>query len=162
MMLLRNLSCSSRERSSLRVGAARNAYQALLTVLSIAGRSYIHVFLLAASRAFSLCRGWVRILSEHGRGLIHPHLRAKSGTRIEETRSIKLCDLFAGHQYARDRGAKLDNILRHTSDFLTAHSILCTLHIGLMARRCRYLGPSKRKQPRQSRSSRCGERLPRD
>jgi multidrug efflux pump subunit AcrB len=88
----------------------RNVYQSLLTVLVHRRVLFIPVFLLTCAAAFLL----VPFLGQDffpntDSGQFILHLRAKSGTRIEET--AKICDLVEGTIRREVPSEEIDNIL---------------------------------------------------
>src|SRR5882762_10446518 len=88
----------------------RNAYHALLTVLVHRRALFIPTFLMTCSAAFLLVP-WLGqdFFPNTDNGQFILHLRAKSGTRIEET--AKLCDLVEGSIRREIPGREVDNIL---------------------------------------------------
>src|SRR5260370_13696505 len=88
----------------------RNSYQALLTALVHRRVLFIPIFLLACAAAFLLVP-WLGqdFFPSTGSGQFILHLRAKSGTRIEET--AKLCDLVEGTIRREVPEREVDNIL---------------------------------------------------
>jgi CzcA family heavy metal efflux pump len=88
----------------------RNDYHALLTVLVHRRVVFIPAFLLACLAVFLLVPFLGRDFfpsSDNGQFILH--LRAKSGTRIEET--AKLCDLVEGSIRQEVPDQEMDNIL---------------------------------------------------
>jgi len=104
----------------------RNAYHTLLTALVDRRSVFIPAFLLACAAAFLLVP-WLGqdFFPNTDSGQFILHLRAKSGTRIEET--AKLCDLVEGTIRREIPKAKWITFWI-ISDCLTAPSILCTAH----------------------------------
>jgi len=88
----------------------RNAYQALLAVLVHRRVLFVPVFLLTCAAAFLLAP-WLGqdFFPSTDSGQFILHLRAKSGTRIEET--AKLCDLVEGSIRREIPEREVDNIL---------------------------------------------------
>ena len=88
----------------------RNTYRALLTTLVQRSGFFIPVFLLACLAVFLLLP-WLGqdFFPSTDNGQFILHLRAKSGTRIEET--AKLCDLVEGSIRREVPSAEVDNIL---------------------------------------------------
>src|ERR1700704_4423221 len=88
----------------------RNAYHALLTVLVHRRALFIPTFLMTCAAAFLLVP-WLGqdFFSNTDNGQFILHLRAKSGTRIEET--AKLCDLVEGSIRREIPEREVDNIL---------------------------------------------------
>jgi len=88
----------------------RNAYQALLTVLVHRRVLFVPIFLLTCAAAFLLVP-WLGqdFFPNTDSGQFILHLRAKSGTRIEET--AKLCDLVEGTIRREIPEHEVDNIL---------------------------------------------------
>ncbi len=88
----------------------RNAYQALLAVLVHRRVLFVPVFLLTCTAAFLLVP-WLGqdFFPNTDSGQFILHLRAKSGTRIEET--AKLCDLVEGTIRREIPAREVDNIL---------------------------------------------------
>src|SRR6266481_755016 len=88
----------------------RNAYQALLTVLVHRRVLFVPVFLLTCVAALLLVP-WLGqdFFPNTDSGQFILHLRAKSGTRIEET--AKLCDLVEGSIRGEIPEREVDNIL---------------------------------------------------
>src|SRR5712692_914689 len=88
----------------------RNAYQALLTVLVHRRFLFVPIFLLTCAGAFLLVP-WLGqdFFPNTDSGQFILHLRAKSGTRIEET--AKLCDLVEGSIRREIPEREVDNIL---------------------------------------------------
>src|SRR5260370_3576867 len=91
----------------------RNSYQALLTALVHRRVLFIPIFLLACAAAFLLVP-WLGqdFFPSTGSGQFILHLRAKSGTRIEET--AKLCDLVEGTIRREVPGREVDHSLDNT------------------------------------------------
>jgi CzcA family heavy metal efflux pump len=88
----------------------RNGYRALLTVLAHRRAVFIPGFLLACLAVFLLLPFLGQDFfpsSDNGQFILH--LRAKSGTRIEET--AKLCDLVEGSVRQEVPTQEMDNIL---------------------------------------------------
>jgi CzcA family heavy metal efflux pump len=88
----------------------RNGYRALLTVIVHRRAVFIPGFLLACLAAFLLVPFLGQDFfpsSDNGQFILH--LRAKSGTRIEET--AKLCDLVEGSIRREVPDEEMDNIL---------------------------------------------------
>ena len=88
----------------------RNAYHAVLTTLVHRRAVFVPAFLLACTAAFLLVP-WLGqdFFPNTDNGQFILHLRAKSGTRIEET--AKLCDLVEGSIRREIPGREMDNIL---------------------------------------------------
>src|SRR6267142_1977389 len=88
----------------------RNAYHALLTVLVHRRALFIPTFLMTCAAAFLLVP-WLGqdFFPNTDNGQFILHLRAKSGTRIEET--AKLCDLVEGSIRREIPEREVDNIL---------------------------------------------------
>jgi len=88
----------------------RNAYQALLGVLVHRRVLFVPIFLLTCAAAFLLVP-WLGqdFFPNTDSGQFILHLRAKSGTRIEET--AKLCDLVEGTIRREVPEREVDNIL---------------------------------------------------
>jgi len=88
----------------------RNAYHALLTVLVHRRALFIPTFLMTCAAAFLLVP-WLGqdFFPNTDNGQFVLHLRAKSGTRIEET--AKLCDLVEGSIRREIPEREVDNIL---------------------------------------------------
>ena len=88
----------------------RNAYHALLTVLVHRRTLFIPTFLMTCAAAFLLVP-WLGqdFFPNTDNGQFVLHLRAKSGTRIEET--AKLCDLVEGSIRREIPEREVDNIL---------------------------------------------------
>src|ERR1700681_1797640 len=88
----------------------RNSYHALLTTLVHRRLLFVPVFLLACAVAFLLVP-WLGqdFFPNTDSGQFILHLRAKSGTRIEET--AKLCDLVEGTIRGEIPEREVDNIL---------------------------------------------------
>jgi multidrug efflux pump subunit AcrB len=88
----------------------RNAYHALLTALVRRRVLFVPTFLLTCAAAFLLVP-WLGqdFFPSTDSGQFILHLRAKSGTRIEET--AKLCDLVEGTIRQEIPGGEVDNIL---------------------------------------------------
>src|SRR6202048_1867341 len=88
----------------------RNAYRALLTALVQRRALFIPTFLLTCVAAFLLVP-WLGqdFFPNTDNGQFILHLRAKSGTRIEET--AKLCDLVEGSIRREIPEREVDNIL---------------------------------------------------
>ena len=88
----------------------RNAYHALLTVLIHRRALFIPTFLMTCAAAFLLVP-WLGqdFFPNTDNGQFILHLRAKSGTRIEET--AKLCDLVEGSIRREIPEREVDNIL---------------------------------------------------
>ena len=88
----------------------RNSYHALLTTLVHRRVLFVPVFLLACAAAFLLVP-WLGqdFFPNTDSGQFILHLRAKSGTRIEET--AKLCDLVEGTIRREIPEREVDNIL---------------------------------------------------
>jgi multidrug efflux pump subunit AcrB len=88
----------------------RNAYHALLTALVHRRALFIPTFLLTCAAAFLLVP-WLGqdFFPNTDNGQFILHLRAKSGTRIEET--AKLCDLVEGSIRREIPEREMDNIL---------------------------------------------------
>src|SRR6266576_3914128 len=88
----------------------RNAYHALLTVLVHRRTLFIPTFLMTCAAAFLLVP-WLGqdFFPNTDNGQFVLHLRAKSGTRIEET--AKLCDLVEGSIRREIAEREVDNIL---------------------------------------------------
>src|SRR5260221_603759 len=88
----------------------RNAYHALLTTLAHRRALFIPAFLLTCLAAFLLVP-WLGqdFFPSTDSGQFILHLRAKSGTRVEET--AKLCDLVEGNIRREIPERELDNIL---------------------------------------------------
>jgi multidrug efflux pump subunit AcrB len=89
----------------------RNAYRALLTKLVHKRAIFIPAFLLSCIGVVLLLLPWLGQdffpSSDNGQFILH--LRAKSGTRIEET--AKLCDLVEGSIRREIPEGELDNVL---------------------------------------------------
>ena len=89
----------------------RNAYRALLTTVVHRRAIFIPAFLLACVAISVLLLPWLGQdffpRSDNGQFILH--LRAKSGTRIEET--AKLCDLIDGSIRREIPSDEVDNIL---------------------------------------------------
>ena len=89
----------------------RNAYRALLTRVVHRRAVFIPAFLLGCVAIFVFLLPWLGQdffpSSDNGQFILH--LRAKSGTRIEET--AKLCDLIDGSIRREIPGEEVDNIL---------------------------------------------------
>jgi len=89
----------------------RNAYRALLTTLVHRRAIFIPAFLLSCIGVVLLTMPWLGQdffpSSDNGQFILH--VRAKSGTRIEET--AKLCDLVEGSMRHKIPEAELDNVL---------------------------------------------------
>jgi multidrug efflux pump subunit AcrB len=89
----------------------RNAYRGLLTTLVRKRAVFIPVFLLSCVALFVLMLPWLGQdffpTSDNGQFILH--VRAKSGTRIEET--AKLCDLVEGSIRREVPSDEVDNIL---------------------------------------------------
>src|SRR5260370_1212772 len=88
----------------------RNAYQALLTVFVHRRLLFVPIFLMSCVAAFLLVP-WLGqdFFPNTDSGQFILHLRAKSGTRIEET--AKLCDLVEGTIRREIPEREVDNIL---------------------------------------------------
>jgi multidrug efflux pump subunit AcrB len=88
----------------------RNFYHALLIALVRRRLLFVPTFLLACAAAF-LLMPWLGqdFFPNTDSGQFILHLRAKSGTRIEET--AKLCDLVEGTIRQEIPGSEVDNIL---------------------------------------------------
>ena len=88
----------------------RNAYHALLTVVVHRRALFIPTFLMTCAAAFLLVP-WLGqdFFPNTDNGQFILHLRAKSGTRIEET--AKLCDLVEGSIRREIPEREVDNIL---------------------------------------------------
>ena len=88
----------------------RNGYHALLTALIRRRVLFVPMFLLTCAAAF-LLMPWLGqdFFPNTDSGQFILHLRAKSGTRIEET--AKLCDLVEGTIRREIPGREMDNIL---------------------------------------------------
>jgi multidrug efflux pump subunit AcrB len=88
----------------------RNAYDALITALIRRRVLFVPAFLLTCAAAFLLVP-WLGqdFFPSTDSGQFILHLRAKSGTRIEET--AKLCDLVEGSIRREIPGREVDNIL---------------------------------------------------
>jgi multidrug efflux pump subunit AcrB len=88
----------------------RNSYHALLTTLVHRRLLFVPVFLLACAAAFLLVP-WLGqdFFPNTDSGQFILHLRAKSGTRIEET--AKLCDLVEGTIRSEIPEREVNNIL---------------------------------------------------
>jgi multidrug efflux pump subunit AcrB len=88
----------------------RDAYHALLTALVHRRALFVPTFLLTCAAAFLLIP-WLGqdFFPNTDSGQFILHLRAKSGTRIEET--AKLCDLVEGTIRREIPGSEVDNIL---------------------------------------------------
>jgi multidrug efflux pump subunit AcrB len=88
----------------------RDAYHALLTALVHRRALFVPTFLLTCAAAFLLIP-WLGqdFFPNTDSGQFILHLRAKSGTRIEET--AKLCDLVEGTIRREIPGREVDNIL---------------------------------------------------
>src|ERR1700692_648436 len=88
----------------------RNAYHALLSALVHRRAIFIPTFFLTCAAAFLLVP-WLGqdFFPNTDNGQFILHLRAKSGTRIEET--AKLCDLVEGTVRREIPGREMDNIL---------------------------------------------------
>ncbi len=88
----------------------RSAYHALLTLLVRRRGFFVPTFLLICGAAF-LLMPWLGqdFFPNTDSGQFILHLRAKSGTRIEET--AKLCDLVEGTIRREIPGSEVDNIL---------------------------------------------------
>ena len=88
----------------------RNAYRTLLTALVHRRVLFVPTFLLTCAAAF-LLMPWLGqdFFPNTDSGQFILHLRAKSGTRIEET--AKLCDLVEGTIRREIPGREVDNIL---------------------------------------------------
>ena len=91
-------------------GRLRNAYRALLTTLVHRRSLFIPAFLLACVSVFLLLP-WLGqdFFPSTDNGQFILHVRAKSGTRIEET--AKLCDLIDGSIRSEIPSNEVDNIL---------------------------------------------------
>src|ERR1700722_16070456 len=91
-------------------GRLRNLYHALLIALVRRRVLSVPVFLVACAAAF-LLMPWLGqdFFPNTDSGQFILHLRAKSGTRIEET--AKLCDLVEGTIRQEIPGSEVDNIL---------------------------------------------------
>ena len=91
-------------------GRLRNAYRALLTTLVHRRSLFIPAFLLACVSVFLLLP-WLGqdFFPSTDNGQFILHVRAKSGTRIEET--AKLCDLIDGSIRSEIPSDEVDNIL---------------------------------------------------
>jgi CzcA family heavy metal efflux pump len=88
----------------------RNGYRALLTVLVRRRAVFIPAFLLGCLAVFLLLPFLGRdFFPSSDNGQILLHLRAKSGTRIEET--AKICDLVEGSIRREVPNQEIDNIL---------------------------------------------------
>jgi multidrug efflux pump subunit AcrB len=89
----------------------RNAYRGLLITLVRKRAVFIPVFLLSCVALFVLMLPWLGQdffpTSDNGQFILH--VRAKSGTRIEET--AKLCDLVEGSIRREVPSDEVDNIL---------------------------------------------------
>lgn len=89
----------------------RNAYRALLTRIVHRRAVFIPAFLVGCVAIFVFLLPWLGQdffpSSDNGQFILH--LRAKSGTRIEET--AKLCDLIDGSIRREIPGGEVDNIL---------------------------------------------------
>jgi CzcA family heavy metal efflux pump len=89
----------------------RNAYRGLLTTLVHKRAVFIPAFLLSCVALFILLLPWLGQdffpTSDNGQFILH--VRAKSGTRIEET--AKLCDLVEGSIRREVPSEEVDNIL---------------------------------------------------
>src|SRR6266853_559618 len=88
----------------------RDAYHGLLTAIVRSRALFVPVFLLACAAAFLLVP-WLGqdFFPNTDNGQFILHLRAKSGTRIEET--AKLCDLVEGSIRREIPEREMDNIL---------------------------------------------------
>jgi multidrug efflux pump subunit AcrB len=91
-------------------GRLRNVYHALLIALVRRRALFVPTFLLTCAAAF-LLMPWLGqdFFPNTDSGQFILHLRAKSGTRIEET--AKLCDLVEGTIRREIPGSEVDNIL---------------------------------------------------
>src|SRR5258708_15462978 len=91
-------------------GRLRNVYQALLAALVYRRVLFVPIFLLTCAAAFLLVP-WLGqdFFPNTDSGQFILHLRAKSGTRIEET--AKLCDLVEGSIRREIPERAVDNIL---------------------------------------------------
>ena len=103
----------------------RDKYRALLTTLVRRRAVFIPAFLLSCLAVFLLLLPWLGQdffpTSDNGQFILH--LRAKSGTRIEET--AKLCDLVESSIRREIPGSEMDNILDNIG---LPYSILNYMH----------------------------------